>query len=311
MSEIEEYLNDLSARLKVGRKKRDEILEEVRDHLLQSVESLSAHESSSMDAESQAVTAFGPLTLIASQFNADAGAKATRRAPIIALTTGASVVAVFLLAVINQPKTTALANLPQQITFFLSVIAFQFALVAGVCGLSRSVATWKTSASSGTGRAYVKRCITVSMIALSIGTATMAANFIFDMHRGTPRSGMVLTVGASSMVLVAVIGLTSVIKLPVNSSSENLDLHSSHPRALFEIGESTINLVRRFPFLSSLFTVLAASAWVMAHAESSTFIGAFPWGIAEAISVIAGFLFLGRTLGLRPPLSGTEVFCSS
>lgn len=307
MTKVEEYLTELSDLLNVGRKKRTEILEEVRDHLLQSVQNLSHDESSLMRSEMDALTAFGPPILIASQFNAEAGAKAMRRAPLIAITSGASVVISFLIAVINQPKTTAPANLPQQITFFLSVIAFQFALLTGLFGLTRTLSTWKTSVSSGAGRTYVKNCITFSMSALTIGAVSMAANFFFDAHQGTPRSRDFLLIGALLMTIVAVVGLTSSIKLHVNASCENIAMCSDQPRALIKIWESIINLVRRFPFSSLLFGTVTASAWVILHAETSTFVGALPWGVAEAVAVVAGFLFLGPILGLRPPLRRAKI----
>jgi hypothetical protein len=47
---------------------------------------------------------------------------------------------------------------------------------------------------------------------------------------------------------------------------------------------------------------VVGAAFAMSHAETN-FAAAVPWGIGEAIAVVAGYLTLGRTLGWRPARS--------
>jgi hypothetical protein len=299
VTEVEKYLTELDARLNVGHKERVAILNEVHDHLLESVQRFSTNGKSRIQAESEAVSAFGSLPLIVSQFNANAGAKAMRRAPAISVTAGVAVVALFLLAVIGQPNSIAPATVYQQVTFFLSVISFQFYIVAGACGLFRALAIWNTSPSLGRGRAYVRRCVVISMTALMVGILTMSANFILEVHRTTPMHRVPLIFGALSMFLAAGGGLLSSIKLRVNPSFENLEVNSIQPHLLFTLGESALNVIRRYPVRSVAVATIVATAWVMFHAENSSLVGALPWGIAEAVFVLCGFFFLGPALELR------------
>lgn len=299
MTDIAQYLSELDSQLHVGRKQRLAILEEVQDHLLESAERLSSKGILRGHAEVGATSAFGFLPTIAGQFNANAGAKAMRRAPVITVMAGLAVVALFLLAVTRQPKSIAQANVYQQATFLLSVISFQFYVIAGACGISRALAIWHCSTNSGSGREYVRRCTVISMTALTLGILTMSLNFLFDVHRASPTRGLPLTLSAISMLLVASMGLIGVIKLQVNPFSEYPDISSKHRNILFTSGESAIDIVRRFPVQTSLLATIVTSSWVMFRAETSSFFGAWPWGVTEAVSVIAGFYLLGPVLELR------------
>ena len=142
MTTIEAYLADLSSRLHVGRRSRAALISEVRDHLTESTERSCASGAPRVQAEANAIETFGSTTLLARQFNAAAGAQAMRRAPFIALTTGATVVGGFLAAAIAQPRTSQRATAPMQVSFFLAVLAFQVAVTAGARGASRALATW-------------------------------------------------------------------------------------------------------------------------------------------------------------------------
>ena len=301
MSTIDNYLAELDSLLNVDRKSRTTILEEVRDHLLESTERRSIRGISRLQTESNAISTFGSPDLIAGHFNAAFGAKAVRRAPMIAIVSGLLVVISFLIAAINQPKVIAQATIEVQISFFLAVIAFQVAIVAGACGASRALATWRTSATSGSSRSYIWRCTVISMTALLSAVFAMTANFIFDFARDSHVNKLALILGASSMFIAAGVGLFNVLRLRVNSAYEDVEASVSPAHIVFTFGDSTIKVVRRFPAPSCLIATSFATAWIMTHAETPTFTGALPWGIAEAVSVLAGFLLLGPTLGLRVP----------
>ena len=299
MNGIDIYLSELDLLLSADKKSRTAILEEVRDHLLESTERGTDSETSYLEAELEAVTAFGSPHIVARHFNAALGAKAMRRAPKIAFTAGAMVVASFLFAAINQPKGATQATLASQVTFFSAVIAFQFALVAGGCAASRALATWQVSAISGASRSFVRRCTLVSMTALLAGASTMTVNFFFDAQHSKGANGISLAVGALLMVIAAGFGLFGVWRLKVNALDDDPDANAFRTRGLYVFGESAVGCVRRYPASACTIVAIAATAWIMSHAETATLVGSLPWGSAEFASVVAGFLILGPTLGLR------------
>ena len=299
MSAIDHYLAEFDSLLNVDRKTRTALLEEVRDHLLESSERRSAADISSLQPESNAISAFGSPVLIARKFNAAFGAKAARKAPKIAIASGLGVVTSFLLAVINQPNLTTRSTTDPEISFLLADVAFQVAVIAGACGASRVLATWRTSATSGSSRLYVRRCSVISMTALLSGVCAMTANFIFDITRGSHVNKLALILGALSMFIAASVGLLNVLKLKINPDYEDVETSVAPAHNVFTFGDSVIKIVRRFPISSCFFVMSIATVWTMAHAETKTIAGSLPWGISEAVSVIASFLLLGPTLGLR------------
>jgi hypothetical protein len=218
---------------------------------------------------------------------------------MIAVVSGLLVIVSFLLVGINQPKMIAPATIEVQISFFIAVIAFQVALVAGACCASRALATWRTSATSGSSRLYVRRCTVISMTALLSGVLAMTANFIFDIDRGARVNKLALILGASSMFIAAGVGLLTALRLKVNPTYEDVEVSTTPSNIVFTLGDSAIKVVSRYPILSCIFITSVATAWIMTHAETPRFAGALPWGIAEAVSVITGFLLLGPTLELR------------
>ena len=299
MNAIDKYLAELDSLLNVDRKSRTAILEEVRDHLLESTEKQSAGGISRLQTESNSISTFGSPILIAGHFNAAFGAKAVRRAPVIAIASGLLVVVSFLVVAVNQPKVITQATTELQISFFLAVIAFQVAVIAGVCSASRVMATWRTSATSGSSRLYVRRCTVMSMTALLSGVFAMTANFIFEIIRGSYINKLALILGGISMFVAASVGLLNALRLKVNPDFEDAETSVVPAYIVFSLGDSVLEVVRRFPILSCLFVTSIATAWTMRHTEATTFTGSLPWGIAEAASVVVGFLLLGPTLELR------------
>lgn len=299
MSAIEEYIRDLDALLNVGRRERATILEEVRDHLIQSAQRLSDSSIALSLAESTSISAFGSPALIAGRFNAVAGGKAMRRVPMINFLSGMIVVLSFLITAVNQPHTNLQATISQQVSFFTSVIAFQVALVAGLCGLFRALASWSTSESSGSQRAQVRRCAIISLVALMSGVVALTTNFVFAANRGTGTNRIAFIMGSIAMLISAGVGLFYTFTLQVNDGDEDQVLHSILGHKFLTLGESALNLIRRFPVLSCSSVTALSVVWVMAHAESTSFFAAYPWGVAQAIAVVIGFLVLGSKLGLR------------
>ena len=298
MTGIDAYIRDLDTRLHVGRHRRAAILDEVRDHLTESAGAAIRGGVTPVQAEADAVTAFGLPQDMARQFNAAAGARAMRRAPMVASLTGAVVVAVFLSVAVSQPRSDHPASVDTQVTFFAAVLGFQIALVAGVRAASRAAAAWRTSATSGDDRSLVRRSAIISMSALCAGTLALTANFALVTRHTAHTNSAAFAAGGVALILAAVTGLVMTVRLGINP--DDIDSHSARrtPQAL-TLGESVIARVYPHPIVACTAATIAATTWAMNGSET-----AFPasvwWGGAEGITVIAAFILLGPLLGLRP-----------
>ena len=175
MTEVERFLAELTSRLNVGRG-RTRILAEVRNHLDDAVAHRVRNGEDPGRATIEAVDAFGSPTALASQFNAEAGARAMRRAPIVAFAAGLAVVAGVVVAGATQPQsaTPTTATVATQLSFFTAVLAFQIAVVAGMCAASRALSLWRAAARRGADREFVRQCTIISTGALGV-TATSPA----------------------------------------------------------------------------------------------------------------------------------------
>jgi hypothetical protein len=298
MSNIEAYLSDLDSRLAVGHGRRREILEEVRDHLSDSVAAAVGNGVAPDVAEVDAVAAFGAPRDLARQFNAAAGARAMRRAPAIAGVAGVAVVGAFLLAASAQPHSTRPASVTMQVSFFAAVLGFQIALVAGARGASRAAAVWRTSATAGADRELVRRSALVSTGALLVGTLAMATNFFLDARQVSHADAGALAAGGLAMVLAAAAGVVATSRLSVNA--DDVDSHTARhtPRAL-TLGDHAIAHLCRHPVVACAAATSAATFWAMRGSET-IFPASLWWGISEAVTVIVAFVVLGPSLELRP-----------
>lgn len=299
MRQIEQYLEELDHQLIVGQRTRSAILREIRDHLLESSDRIEETGSSRYEAVAHAISSFGTSRAMARQFNAEAGARAMREAPFISLGAGVSVVGAFLVAALNQPHTTSHASLGTQMTFFAGVIFMQVAIVAGLCAAVRAIAIWRSAASSGNNRLLVRRSSVISMNALLVASLFMAANFTLVILQSVNVNETSLICGSLVMVVAAALGLYATFNLRVNGSDEDPSAAIFHPPILFALGDRVLDLVRRYPVVSVVLATAAAFPWALGRAEETSLIASLPWGIAEAFSVIIGFLILGPALGLR------------
>jgi hypothetical protein len=301
MTSIDRFVADFAAHLRVGRRRRTAIVEEVRDHLVDAAEARARRFGEPRDrAEDAAVAAFGSPAVIARRFNAAAGARAMRRAPFVGVLAGAGVVVGFLGAAAPQPHTTHQATAAMQVTFFVGVLAFQVAIVAGVCGAARAAAVWQRSASSAVDRAFVRRCMTVSMLALWIGVLGVTTNFVLHARRSADANGIALAAGAVAMICVATAGLLALVRLDVNPDDDDVTTPTDGEwSALLRAGDSVMRVVNRHPMVSCAAATIAATTWAMFQAEAPSVTAALPWGVGEAVTVVAAFVLLGPTLGLR------------
>jgi len=251
------------------------------------------------DAVGQALEAFGPAPALATQLNAETGARAMRRAPVIAFTAGVVVFAGLIVAGKSQPHPAVPlhATLATQVSFFAAVLAFQVAVVAGMCAASRALAVWRSSTARGEDRAFVRRCATISASALGIAAAGWAITLALALDRLSNPNRLGAIVGGSIMLAGAGAALATTTRLRVNPAD---DASGMVPDAagLFSIPERSVGLVQNHPILWCGSIAALSALPAMTHAET-TFTGALPWGLIQAATVVLAFRVLGPALGLR------------
>ena len=138
------------------------------------------------------------------------------------------------------------------------------------------------------------------MAAVTAGVLAITTNLLLDARQSSRANGLASAVGAAGMIAAVAVGLLTTLRLNVNAADEDTEAGSVRPPALFTLGESVIALVRRRPVVSCAAVTMAAATWAMLQAETATVPGALPWGISEAVAVVAGFVLLGPVLQLRP-----------
>ncbi len=303
MTAIDAYVTELGAQLNVGRRRERVVLDEVRDHLMEAAEHrVHALGESRVKAEAAAATAFGPSGVIARRFNAAAGARSMRHSIIGGFLAGAGVVTAFLVAVVAQPPTPEPATVAMQVAYLAGVLAFQVAVAAGACAALRAAAIWRSSESSGLARAVVQRCAAVSMFALFSGALSVTVSMLMGAEQASQLNGIALALGVLAMLVVATVGLVMIVRLDVNAQDDIDDAVRGDAVAssIFVLmGESVTGFVNRRPVVSCAAATVVATMWAMSRAEATSITAALPWGIAEAVTVIAAFVLLGPTLGLR------------
>jgi hypothetical protein len=301
MTEIDTYIAELASCLRVGGRAQRRILTEVRDHLDDAVTHRAPLGEEPGDAIVRVLDAFGSAPALATQLNAEAGARAMRHAPVVAFTAGVMVFTGLLVAGKTQPHPAVpiQAILATQISFFAAVLAFQVAVVAGVCAASRALATWRAPAVRGEDRAFVRRCAATSTGALGVAATGWSITLGLALSRLTDPNRAAAAIGGAIMIGAAAIAIATILRLRVNPSDDATD---AQPNAagLFGLAERAIGLIRGHPVVSCT-AVAALSAWpAMTHAET-TFAGALPWGVTQAATVVLAFVVLGPALGLRRP----------
>ena len=299
MSEIDAYIAELTACLHVNVRDCVRILGEVRDHLADATTDRERLGDPPADAVVQAIEAFGAAPALATQLNAETGARAMRRAPVIAFAAGVAVFAGLIVAGKSQPHPAVpmQAMLATQVSFFAAVLAFQVAVVAGVRAASRALAMWRTSTARGDDRAFVRRCATISASALGVAATGWAVTLALALDRLSDPNWLGAIVGGIIMLVGAGAALATTTRLRINPADDATGTVSETP-GLFSIPERSIGLVQHHPILWCGSIAVLSALPAMRHAET-TFTGALPWGLIQAATVVLAFLILGPVLGLR------------
>ena len=309
MSQIDEYVAQLSAGLHVPPHRRRRILAEVRDHLDDAVAQRERADETRPrpgDLSASVLADFGEAPVLAAQFNAQAGTASMRQGPLVAAAGGVGVFGGFLLAGTTQSHSLSPtdATALTQIAFFLAVLAFEVAFVAGVCAAARALARWGVSVASSSDRDVVRRCSVVSTTALGIAAVAWCAAMALAGGRLGHPNATTLTLGGAVMLLSAGVAVVVVHRLPMNLQDESPSPSEGSAGTLV-LAERLIDVVRHHPVLACVVFASLSAVPAMSHAET-TLSGAVPWGVAQAASVVLGFVLLGPLLGLRASPIGRQ-----
>jgi hypothetical protein len=296
VTEIDLYISELAARLRVGQRERARILTEVRDHLDDALAHTQPDEHATV---AQALDAFGSPGELAATFNAEAGTRAMRRGPVFAFSAGLVVFAGFLLAGVTQTRSTAPTNatFPTQVSFFAAVLSFQVAIVAGLRAGSRALALWRNPVAGSDDRRFVRRCSIISSCALGLAALGWTITMGYALDQLTDPNTFTLLCGGSIMLIGAALGVTATYRLRVNPA-DDYEAGTETVDGLFGLGERCIGLVGRHPVVSCTTIAVLSMFPAMSHAET-TLRGALPWGLIQSATVVLGFVVLGPTLRLR------------
>lgn len=305
MIDVDLYISELDSCLLVGDRARARILVEIRDHIDDAIADRERTGELRDRAVERALDAFGSASWLATQLNADAGTRAMRRAPFVAFMAGLAVFAGFLVAGTTQPRTSVPtnANLVTQAAFFVAVLAFQIAVVAGICAASRALAVWQITTVSSDDRQLVRRCAIISTGALGVSAVGWAITMGLALTRLVDPNTATVVLGGVIMIASASLAIAAMCRLHVNPADNAGDAQAAST-GFFGLGEQSIGLVRRYPIASCLSVAALSALAAMAHAET-TLTGALPWGAIQAATVVLGFVALGPALGLRNPRRAT------
>ncbi len=297
---IDDYLASLERHLHVSGSRRTLIVGEVRDHLVDSSADLEARGLPREDAEREAIAAFGRADRLACEFNAQEATSTMRRTPAVIGAAGVAVAVGFVLAAtaLPHPNAAPAAGIGAQVLFFVAVVAFQCAVVAGARAASLVAACWRAASAPVADRRLVGRAATICAGGLVIASTAWLAT----MSVRTGEASLVDEAGtvAGAVLMVAGTLVAAVFAIRHRAQPLESDANSAPLRAglIANGGERIVDLVVAHPIAACVATLLVASASAMSHAET-TVLGALPWGVGEAAAVVAGFVLLGPALGLR------------
>jgi hypothetical protein len=297
---IDEFVEQISRRLRVSARRRARIVQDIRDHLDDAVDRLMLQGADRRTAEEEAVNAFGPPPDLARLFNADAAATVIRRTPMIMAACGVAVVGGFLLAAIMQPHVAvpAAATTFQQVAFFAAVLGLQFAFVAGLRVLARVGACWRT-APCAADLVLVRRSGAVFLGGLAVATGGWMLALAGAIGRQPDARPVPFVVGIALMLTATIGAGVAMVHRHGTPEGETSPVRAgSAEGSVHGIAERVIQQSSRRPLTVCAGVAVLAALSAMSHAET-TVAGALPWGGIEAAAVIAGFVLLGPMLELR------------
>jgi hypothetical protein len=311
---IDSYLEQLDAQLRLNKAPRRRLLAEVEDHLRASAAEMAA-DTGAEEAELRAVERFGSSATVARGFAVSVAATSARRSTYsLGLAFSAYVVACLLFASTASPQ---FADFPQGAP---SALALQFAAVAFAVSLVR-VLRWRGS--TGTPEDRIRLLASGSVI----GAVALALGIGGETAIALTRPAGVLPWQELPLVVVALgvaVGATLVTGLAAAAVASRTSALRAAPGARPPVRDSLPTLVddvvalvphARWP-VTALFqrprllvTAVAAVALVGVFVSqvggrpythhASILLPALALAALEALCVLAGYLALGRSLGVR------------
>jgi hypothetical protein len=269
---IDGYLAALERELRRKHAPSRRLLAEAADHLRSSADELCDEGLRTEEAERTAVARFGAAAIVAERYALAVSAATARRAVLVVAAAFAAYAAATLVLAVAAPSW--LVDFPQGVPSFL---ALQVAFVA--LGLSA------LRALGGKGRVR----LVASGVAVAAGAvaAAAAAELVLALTRPAPAPWH----DAFALLLVyAVAACAAVAALPaaVRALRRTSGFGSVQPA---DVGIAAYVATHPLP----------SCALVAATAGAAAFAGTGAAGaLVEVAAVVAGFLALGRTLGLRP-----------
>jgi hypothetical protein len=295
---VESYLGAFSAALRVPARERRRIVAEVRDHLVDDMAAGERAGATPEAAAADALEAFGPPVDIARRFNALAGTRDARRATIALGTSGAIVAAGFLFGAAQQAGARSVAApLWLPVLFFAARVAFEIALVSGLCAAAHALAFGPAVVASSRDRGAVRRAVNAGTAALCLSAIGLVATLFAALDRYGVSDASRLVAGAVVVAIAIPIATITQRRFKGNDDDDDGD-SDAPPSGAFMVGERSLAVVRRHPVMACGVVATASMITAMSSAESTVPV-AFGWGIAQAACVITGFLWFGPGLGLR------------
>jgi hypothetical protein len=224
---IAAYLDDLSARLLGPRRRRAQILAELRDGLDQATDKHRAAGMSAQQAQTAAVAQFGSPPVVADAFAGELATAYARRTTALYVITGPLVGIWWLLLLRPDPWRAGLIALLVAIPV-LPLIILAIATAAGTLATTGRLMRWFPEAAPGRALAA-----TAVIAGLCIGgDLTMIALFIAS---GTPMRPLAIIAVAASMIRIAcgitVIGRAALTWAYAPYRNLNGKRGLSHPRS--------------------------------------------------------------------------------
>jgi hypothetical protein len=316
---IDSYLEQLDVELRLNKAPRRRLLAEVEDHLRASAAEIAA-DTGVEEAELRAVERFGSAATVARGFAVSVAATSARRSTYsLGLAFSAYVVACLLFASVASSE---FADFPQGAP---SALALQFAAVAFAVSLVRAL-RWRGSA--GTPEDRIRLLASGSVI----GAAALALGLGGETAIALTRPAGVLPWQELPLVAVAfgvAVGAALVAGLAAAAAASRTSALRAVPGARPLVRDSLPTLVddvvalvphaRRpvtalFERPRLLLTTVAAIALVGVFVSqvggrpfthhASILLPALALAALEALCVLAGYLALGRSLGLRSDRAG-------
>lgn len=324
---------EFSTDLHLRRTERRNVLAEARDHLLTTVEALTADGGARQEAESEAVARFGPAADLARRFDEEAVTEQTRQGAFRLPALGAALFVLFVILTTVQPVepwADGEGPMSLRLEMMTAQLAMQVALPAGLLTVARAVRKRHRPVVLADDRTLIRRGATISITSAGVGAVLLV---VLAVHRLTYLEAALWQKAGTALLVVAMLGVVAIAERTLWSTAQferelvRADRSTGHDGGADELSsvppgrvgrlvdgsvaviDHVLSLMadrapgldlRRHPWrVCAVFCVLVAvwSAFFNENAGVDRLV--YP-GI-EVTAVVLGFWLLGPALALRSP----------